>query len=368
MNLSRDKAIAWGAILISMPIQVLSSQVLYISLCVFLVFLIGSFFYLWIEKQKITKLFNDPVLFFLSRFLTGALVAYVVTFTWTSYLEKRDKRERKEMLTEYISQRIVCDLALNKLDKEKITPSYEWLDSMGIVNNKSIYDVICGLYYGDEKGGRDFTKARSFFEKASKENHFAAFLLGKFVYMGLGDIPDKRGLELMASAAEHQVLDAQFELLGLKAISNNVEEAEKWYSRIIHAEMEDNIYIEFKNSNMIGEDSVNDSVLKDSFSHIYTISYYAFSIVLDLQRKAKKPYAANKICKDYITQAKHYVEDRKKLRAFIDAAKYVIFMDTGNVVQAKRIAKKHSSWAGITMWDSPEISYQIPFNVNFKIK
>lgn len=368
MNLSRDKAIAWGAFLISMPIQVLSSQVLYISLCVFLVFLIGSFFYLWIEKQKITKLFKDPVLFFLSRFLAGALVAYVVTFTWTSYLEKRDKRERKEMLTEYISQRIVCDLALNKLEKEKITPSYEWLDSMGIVNNKSIYDVICGLYYGDEKGGQDFNKARSFFEKASKENHFAAYLYGKYVYMGLGDIPDNRGIELITSAAEHQVQDAQYELLGLKAISGNVEEAEKWYSRIIHAEMDDNINIELSNSNLIGIDEVNKSVLMDNINHFFKISYDAFSIVLGLQIKAKKPYAANIVCKDYFTHLEHHVTDKKKLRTFIDAAKYTVFMQTGNMVQAKRIAKKHSNWAGITMWDSPEISYQIPFNVNFKIK
>lgn len=376
MGILKNRVVAILAFILSMPFQLLTRQVFYISLIVFCVFLLGNILYLWAKKESIKNLFNDPVLKSLALFLAGASTIAAFTFCVTTLSEKQNSMEREELFTEYISQRIVCDMAIKQLEVENKEPSYEWLDSMGVVNTNSLYDLICGVYYGTENHlSCNYKKARDYLSKAAETNPSAAYLYGECVYLGLGDIPDRpRGIEFINMAAEKQVIEAQYRLLGISVLSNNLREAEKWYSRIVYANTKDSVDIRFNNTNLINREdsnrvSQNGEAIKENLLHWYNMSIDSFDLMCALQIKEKKPFAAICLCEDYLSKTPWCKKgkNKQKIRAFLDRVKFTILMETGNRVQAKHIADKHDYGSRFPRKEDLELDLEFPLLITFSL-
>ena len=190
--------------------------------------------------------------------------------------------------------------------------------------------------------------------------------------MGIGDISDeKRGLDTISKAAEMGVMEAQFKLLGLSAISNNMEEARKWYSYIINASFEDSIFINCSNPNLVdicGERI--DSVIQENSRVIILTINEALNAMCYLQIKEKKPYAAIKLCDEFfgILSSRNGMKNDKELAKYMDGIKYYIFAETGNISQAIKISHKKSYKS---IGSKRDFEIMIPFspiNVYFRPK
>lgn len=373
MKIKKDNIIYALSLIVSLFFQLLSSQVLLISALVFVVFLAGNLVFLWITEGKVTfkGLFRDPVLKSMGLFLTGAVLTAGFSYCKTEHIKRKDSRERKELLTEYISERILCDLTLGQLEQDGKEPSYAWCDSVGVVNEKSIYDLICGHYYLYSKKP-DYQKARSYLKKASEVNPHAAYLYGECLYLGLGDISEKeKGLPLITWAAEKQILEAQFRLLGMSIISKNLTEAEKWYGRMVQARTEERVSVYFNNFLLVDPEDEDKAkrgqdAIENVLSHIFTLTFDAYELLYDLQIKGKKPYAAIKICEDYLSESSWFIADNdKKLETLINRLKYIAFIQTGNYIQARKVARSHSLGPLMPMKEDQELNLQYKLKVEF---
>lgn len=374
MYLSKNKIISLTAFVVSIPFQLVSSQTLIIASVFFLIFLGGDILYILVTKEKKSILLRDPILLALASFLVGTSSVTLLSLASTTSYDNRSSSERNAILADYVAQLITCDLAINQFEEKNIEPSYEWLDSMGIVDDKSIYDLILGMYYNDHTHHNhlDYQKARYYFEKAANDNPYAKYLYGHYLYMGIGDISEEsRGIDTITKAAEMGVLDAQFKLLGLSAAKNNIDEAEKWYSYIINATIEDSLIVYF-NPNLINEpDDIIKQAINNNVENIFLTINEALCLMCDIQIKEKKPYAAIKLCNDYfkILSRRSGKEYDKEIDKLIAGIKYYVFIETGNITQAIKIAHKRSFKSIVPSRRDFEVVLPIfPVNVSFQKK
>lgn len=365
---SKDNVIAIIAFIVSIPFQLLSRQVFLISSIVLAVFLILNLIYVWAKGIDIKRLFDDTVLKSVASFWIGSTIVLGVSFCYTSFIEHRTRSERESFLASNVSQSLLCDIVVGKLMAENIEPTYEWLDSMGVINESHCYDYICGSYYiGLESS--DYAKARKHFKIAAEDNPLAAYLYGECLYLGLADIPEEEeGVRYFRYAAEHEVLDAQFRLFGHYALSGDIGEAEKWYKRIIHINWARTFTVSLSNSNLFdsrGSDSALETFLKPIMTHIMDVRNRTALALYSIQMSRNRPYAAMQVIDEFIDSIPGETSkaERQRVKEQFAQMKYNVFANSGNYVEARKIYKKYSS-----SFDNSgmlKLTYSVPMRVVF---
>ena len=101
------------------------------------------------------------------------------------------------------------------------------------------FEYQIGRIYALETEFQDYDKERGWFETAAdKENKYAMFALGKIYYYGNGtDIDYEKAFDYMSKSAERRCVHSYFRLgyMLRKGIGceENIEESDKWFSKMI---------------------------------------------------------------------------------------------------------------------------------------
>lgn len=369
------KILAVFAFIVSLPLQYVTAQAFRISLIVFLVYLAGNLVYVWNTKESIKVITKDPVMVAITWFLIGTSIVRLYNGAKTAIAQKQDSKDKKEMITSYLSYKLIAYTALEYLDEKNLDPNSERLDSLGIINENSMHDLICGLYYDDNKHA-DYAKARNYYRKASPNNSLARGIYGDFVYYGIADIPSDEGYKYIEDAAKLYVPEAQYRMLGFCAKTNSLEEAEKWYKSLSRYETAILVDLYFSNDilrNYVESNNgaIGQKVIDDVIDHYFTLSSEAYILMTSLQVQNKKPYAAIRLSEEYWNSIIKNEKDRdkkKQYRLFLEAYKYRVFMNTGNKRKAMMIEKKYNSIFNGSFYRNIEVINNIPIEVNYRIK